>query len=249
MAYIRCDFKSELLDMNTSMIVLIPDEIEDVKTAKLVYLLHGLSDNCTGWTRYTSVERYARAYGVVVVMPEVQRSFYTDMRHGIKYFSFVHDELPSILSKFFGLSSSPEQTYIMGLSMGGYGSLKCVLNRPKSYAGAAAFSAVTDIRKWFERAGDYGYSNEIVALFGHDLGVPIEADLFALAEGIETGDLPRLYMACGREDELLSDSDRIAKILEEKDADLLYETWDGIHDWKFWDDALRKAFKYFFGLS
>ncbi len=249
MAYFRCDFKSEALDMNTSMVVLIPDEIEDVKSAKVVYLLHGLSDNCTGWTRYTSVERYARAYGVVVVMPEVQRSFYTDMKYGIKYFTFIHEELPRICNKFFCLSTSPKESYIMGLSMGGYGTLKCVLNSPKRYAGAAAFSAVTDIRKWFVRAETYGYENEPEALFGYALEVPIEADLFAIVKQVESSDLPKLYMACGKDDELLSDSEEMVKVLETKNADFIYETWEGIHDWKFWDDAIRRAFKCFFEVN
>ena len=60
--------------MGTSMtIVLI--ENRDMFDVNVVYLLHGLADNCTGWSRYTSVERYARKYEIALVIPEVQRSF------------------------------------------------------------------------------------------------------------------------------------------------------------------------------
>ena len=59
MAHLRCDFRSDAMGMNTSMTVILPEKT-DLSQVPVVYLLHGLEDNCTGWARYTSVERYAR---------------------------------------------------------------------------------------------------------------------------------------------------------------------------------------------
>ena len=70
MNYFRCEFSSKALEMCTSFIALLPEEIPAQDTP-VVYLLHGLSDNCTGWTRLTGVERYAREHMCAVVMPEV----------------------------------------------------------------------------------------------------------------------------------------------------------------------------------
>ena len=147
MAHLRCDFRSDAMGMNTSMTVILPEKT-DLSQVPVVYLLHGLEDNCTGWARYTSVERYAREKNVALVMPEVQRSFYADMDRGLPYFTFIHDELPEICRGFFGFSAKREKNYLMGLSMGGYGTLKCVLQTPERYAGAAAFSAVADIEEF-----------------------------------------------------------------------------------------------------
>ena len=127
------------MGMNTSMTVILPEKT-DLSQVPVVYLLHGLEDNCTGWARYTSVERYAREKNAALVMPEVQRSFYADMDRGLPYFTFIHDELPEICRGFFGFSARREKNYMMGLSMGGYGTLKCVLQTPERYAGAATFS-------------------------------------------------------------------------------------------------------------
>ena len=135
MAHLRCDFRSDAMGMNTSMTVILPEKT-DLSQVPVVYLLHGLEDNCTGWARYTSVERYAREKNVALVMPEVQRSFYADMDRGLPYFTFIHDELPEICRGFFGFSAKREKNYLMGLSMGGYGTLKCVLQTPERYAGA-----------------------------------------------------------------------------------------------------------------
>ena len=107
MVYLRCDFSSKALEMATSFIALLPDETPPSE-APVVYLLHGLSDNCTGWTRFTAVERYARERNVAVIMPEVQRSFYADMALGIRYFSYIRDELPAFCQRMFGLPAVRE---------------------------------------------------------------------------------------------------------------------------------------------
>ena len=73
----------------------------------LLYLLHGLSDDHTIWLRRTSIERYAAPLGLTVVMPAVHRSFYADERHGHRYWTFLSEELPSLVSSFFRIAAGP----------------------------------------------------------------------------------------------------------------------------------------------
>ena len=148
MSILRADFYSEQLTMNTSAIIMLPDDIPNSR-ARVLYLLHGLSDNCTGWMRLTGIERYARERKMAVVMPEVQRSFYTDMAYGVNYFSYVAKELPQKMRKMFGFSAKREKNMIAGLSMGGYGALKCALTYPEQYFGCAAFSSACDMERNF----------------------------------------------------------------------------------------------------
>ena len=245
MAHLRCDFRSETMDMNTSMTVILPEGVKQSEVP-VVYLLHGLADNCTGWSRYTSVERYARERGVALVIPEVQRSFYSDMDQGIAYFTFIHDELPEICRNFFGFSPAREKNYIMGLSMGGYGTLKCVLQTPERYAGAAAFSAVADIAQYVS-CQDGKEKRQLQAIFGASLHIPAESDLFALVGKVSAPALPRLYMACGEQDGLFDSNARLASKLEGLGADIRFEHWAGIHNWVFWDAAVCKAMTYLLG--
>ncbi len=56
-----------------------------------LYLLRGLSDDHTIRQRRTSIERYAAKYGIAIVMPNGDRSWYTDMAHGCRYFTFVSE--------------------------------------------------------------------------------------------------------------------------------------------------------------
>ena len=111
----------------------------------LLYLLHGLSDDHTAWVRYTSIERYADAYGLAVVMPQVHRSFYTDQAHGGAFWTFLAEELPELVQRFFVVSARREDTFVAGLSMGGYGALRWALRRPGRFAAAASLSGALDV--------------------------------------------------------------------------------------------------------
>ena len=65
MAFMECSFKSEILGQEVSFNAIIPQNVEN--NIKSVYLLHGLSDNHSNWSRFTSVERYAREKGIPVL--------------------------------------------------------------------------------------------------------------------------------------------------------------------------------------
>ncbi|MDD7270756.1 MAG: alpha/beta hydrolase family protein [Spirochaetales bacterium] len=240
MAYIRCDFKSLVLDMRTSMIVFLPDE-KKVSEAPVVYLLHGLSDNSTAWSRWSNVERYAIEHGVTVVMPEVQRSFYTDMSLGLDYFKFVSVELREICHHFFNTPTAANKSYVMGLSMGGYGALKCALTYPKKFAGCAAFSPACDIESLMIDNVKMN-KKEMKAIFGEKL--QSKDSIFSLVKKVKNA--PFIYLACGEEDFIFSHSEKLNAALEEKDLDYKYEHWSGIHDWAFWDEAVKRAFNLYF---
>src|SRR4051795_10646195 len=111
----------------------------------VLYLLHGLSDDHTAWLRNTSIDRYAAARGLAVVMPQVQRSFYADEVHGGRYWTFLSEELPEVVGSFFRVSTRREDTYVAGLSMGGYGALKWALREPHRFAAAASLSGALDL--------------------------------------------------------------------------------------------------------
>ena len=247
MAHLRCDFRSEALDMNTSMTAVLPEGVE-LFSVPVIYLFHGLCDNCSGWSRYTSVERYARKYNAALIIPEVQRSFYTDMAFGLSYFSYIHDELPQLCRRFFNLSPEREHNYVMGLSMGGYSALKCAFHTPERYAGCASFSAVTDIRQRVI-ASEGRARLEFEAIFGKETDIPESSDLFALGRKAKAALLPHYYIAVGEQDELYRQNERFAGMMREKGADIRFEHWKGIHNWDFWDTAVCKAFDYMLGGS
>ena len=154
MVHLRCDFFSEALSLSTSMTVLLPQRtttqigMEGRTTdgaPPVLYLLHGLSDDDTIWLRRTSIERYAAPLGLAVVMPQVHRSFYADQAYGGRYWTFLTEELPELVGSLFRVSDRREDTFVAGLSMGGYGALKWALRQPERFAAAACLSGAVDI--------------------------------------------------------------------------------------------------------
>jgi putative tributyrin esterase len=240
-ALLTCDFFSDALEVGTSMTVVLPQRTEaqigvadagSRDVPPVLYLLHGLSDDHTAWTRYTSVGRYAEAAGLAVVMPAVHRSFYADEAHGHRYWEFVSEELPAIVHSFFRVSDRPEDTFVAGLSMGGYGAVRLALTHPERYAAAASLSGGLDLRTVLlkpERA------ELLERVFGGS--VDDDQDVFTLVEHA-TG-VPRLYLGCGTEDALLAGTERFAAAATAAGVDVTLDLRPGLHEWGLWDAMIQ----------
>ena len=248
MAFLQCEIFSKVLNMATALRVVLPDEGE-LSEAKTVYLLHGLSDNSSGWTRYTAAEQFARERGLALIMPEVQRSFYADMAAGLDYFTYIADELPKMCERMFGLSDERAKRYVMGLSMGGYGALKCALTYPERYAGAGSFSGVVDIRRPVYSAKTQERVRERMAIFGDGDLQDTKNDLYRLAQDISDNNMsfPGLYLSCGEQDGLYADNVEFDGFLTSLGAEHRFDHREGAHTWRFWNESLEDCFAYFFG--
>lgn len=250
MATLRCDFFSEVLGLSTSMTVILPQatasQIGMRGSARrgefpTLYLLHGLSDDDTIWTRRTSIERYVAPLGLAVVMPQVHRSYYCDERHGNRYWTFLSEELPAVAAGFFRLSPRREDSFVAGLSMGGYGAFKWALRHPERFAAAASLSGALDIAARQAEGADPAIRELAKNIFGDQPVAGTRDDLFHLlgqrpAEGV---DPPRLYLCCGTEDALHGESLRFRDACLEHGVALTAEYGPGAHDWAYWDAKIQ----------
>ena len=108
----------------------------------VLYLLHGMGNNHATWTGYTNVEMYAEERNIAVVNISGENKAYI-RTEGDDFFKFISEELPDFICGMFPISDRPEDTYIAGLSMGGYGTLVHGLSFPERFAAFGAFSAGT----------------------------------------------------------------------------------------------------------
>lgn len=255
MALINCDFFSEVLGVSTSITVILPQttytQIGMSGSAKkekypTLYLLHGLSDDHTIWLRRTSIERYVSEMGLAVVMPNGGRGFYTDMKHGYKYFTFMTEELPQIVRHFFPLSEKREDNFVAGLSMGGYGAFKIALSCPENYAAAASLSGALNMA---ERVKEDSVQDkdELNNIFGDlDKISGSNNDLFHLADKIlkSGAQKPKLFQCCGTEDFLYEDNQSFRNFINMTDFDYTYEEGPGQHEWGYWDANIQRVLKW-----
>ncbi|MEC0127735.1 alpha/beta hydrolase [Paenibacillus pabuli] len=255
MALIQCNFYSDTLGLSTSMHVILPQQthnqigMENVTGQGLhptLYLLHGLSDDDSIWLRRTSIERYVANLGIAVVMPQVHRSFYTDMADGGQYWKFISEELPALARSFFPLSHKREDNFVAGLSMGGYGAFKLALRKPEQYAAAASLSGALDMTAHMGRNASSALQQaELQRIFGPQVA-GTENDLIHLLKESQAnqGPQPLLYQCCGTEDFLYEDNQSFRQACAESDLQLTYEEEPGEHEWGYWDKKIQDVLKW-----
>ena len=248
MALLHVNFSSDTLNLKMAMDVILPERpcpFEDGKWPTL-YLLHGLSDDHSIWQRRTSIERYVDDMDLAVVMPSVHRSFYTDMKHGMHFWTFISEELPAICERMFPLSTKRENRYAAGLSMGGYGAFKLGLLKPDRYAAVASLSGAVDMVAMAAKDHDDKDEQFFTDIFG-DLEemTGSDDDLVAAAERLADADgvKPKFYMACGTEDFLYDINVDFYEAFGAR-LGIRYEEGPGAHTWAFWDEYIQRVLKW-----
>ena len=248
MALLRCDFFSDTLGLSTSLTVILPQpttaQIGMTGSAgdgppPVLYLLHGLSDDDTTWVRRTSIERYVAALGLAVVMPAGHRSFYADEALGGAYWTFLTEELPALVHRFFRVSNRPEDTFVAGLSMGGYGAWKWALRYPDRVAAAASLSGAVDLSAIAE-GFDWPEDPQMFRRLYPEGAVPPPDDLFALVSAADPAALPDLWLGCGSADPVYDSNRRLAEACGAAGIDVT-TSWvaDAEHDWALWDQEIQ----------
>ncbi len=246
MALIRIDHVPDTVKVNLPLYVILPGPGEmrgqPVSLRKVLYLLHGLSDDGSAWQRYTMIESVATLYGLVVIMPSAGRSFYTDQPNEQAYFTYLTEELPRYVKDVFGLSPRREDTLIAGNSMGGYGAFKAAFLRPELYSAAASFSGVLSML-FITAYPDDPRLTEFSYLFG-DLS-KLAGSLHDPAVWLERathypGRIPSLYMSCGRQDDLYPINQQFHAACQSLGIPIDYYEEDALHDWFFWNAQIQR---------
>ena len=257
MAFMESHFYSESLGMCVSANIILPQATRSQIGLKglgspdgcpVLYLLHGLSDDHSIWLRRTSVERYASEYGIAVVMPCAHRSYYSDTAGGLRYWEYISRELPEFINATFRFSRKPEDTYVAGLSMGGFGAMKLALNCPGKFAAAGGFSNAIGPCELAEHIPSL--KKEFDNLFGSLGNVPGSInDLYAMADKAvrDKAVLPRLYLECGTEDFLWKENLRFKEHLERLNIPFTWKERPGQHGWDFWDVCIQNFLRFAFG--
>lgn len=252
---IHVDFYSQALGMDTSLYAVLPQGRPLAATGRSVtmpgnvrtlFLLHGRSDDHSAWIRRTSIERYAEEKGLAVVMPDAGLSYYADMAHGQDYFTYITEELPLFVRSILPLSRERKGTYIAGLSMGGYGAMKAALRRPELFSEVGSFSGTLDLARWTTLCRKNG-NRQALRTFENAFGDPDALtgtgnDMFLLLRELKASGkpLPRIYQCCGTSDFLYEGNRSFREFCGREDVPVTYEEWPGVHDWTFWEEAIRR---------
>ena len=249
-------FHSAVLGMETRMKVLLPEranerDMNEEKVAALdgfggLYFLHGMGNGYSAVLRWTNIDRYANGHNVAVFMPEGSLAWYTDEKYGFRYFTYITEELPEICRNFFPkLKTGRRDTFIAGMSMGGYGALKCALNRPDKYLGAGLFAGAFENMEHLHNEGDPEMKHNLFYnIYGTlDECRGSESDLLAqVVKRKEETNKVRLFQCCGTRDTLYPANLEMRDALRANGWDVTYSEGDAAHDFAYWDLEMPSFF-------
>lgn len=258
MAVMEISFASASLKRWVDVTAIVPLEAAGVpdmgKPEKFpaLYLLHGFSGNHKDWLTYSKIRTYAEKNNLAVIMPSGENCFYVDDEQAdIRYGEFIK-ELVLFTRKMFPLSDKREETFIGGLSMGGFGALRNGLyynelfGKIISLSGAYILDDIAGKDEDFQDAvASYGYYARV---FG-DLDKVKESDknpVVCAVDAVESGCVPEVFMACGTEDFLNKANRKMCADLEDVGVKAEYYEGPGGHEWIFWDTWMEKAVKWLF---
>ena len=278
MALVHLHVYSRTLGMQVSIDVILPEATQGIGVAgnqgwdgqrklPVLYLLHGMSDDHTIWQRRTSVERYAADKTVAIVMPTTHLASYTNQAYGLRYYDYIAHELPEICKSYFPISEKREETFIAGLSMGGYGALKIGLRERQRFGAVAAYSSgLLRSERLPAEAQDYPHIHALeqakesldpgvfrqLLSFYTTFGSPSSYDaseenhptLFTQAAAASGEPLPKLWLACGTEDFLYEANEQYHQLLTDLEIPHEYHTEAGGHEWRLWDKWIGETLEW-----
>ena len=264
MAHLDVAFFSSALQKNTEITVILPsisaddflfnenhpDYYNKDKKFQTLYLLHGSYGDYMDWTLLSSVYRYAQENCVAVVMPSGENSSYVNMVHGEAYQKFISEELPAFCTAVFPLSLKREDTFIAGLSMGGYGAFRSALEHPERFGAVASLSGSIDKAQQVNTKEAHTSKmplNYRLAVMGEDLslnGTKDDLRLLLKKRVGENVELPKMYHCIGEDDFLREAGENYLAYAKELGVDIEYHLFPGVHDWKFWDTHIQDVFEW-----
>lgn len=208
---------------------------------KTLYLLHGLLGNYTDWVSRTRIQQWAEERNLAVVMPSGDNSFYFNSRTPWNdYGTFIGEELVEVTRKMFPLSDKREDTFIAGLSMGGFGALRNGIVFSDTFSHVAGLSAAVHIFEDTSEEANIGLFDNIkeASLTNMNPQVAVEEMIS------EKRQIPKIYMACGTQDDLMQANLAFRNFLNEKGIEVTWDEEAYGHDWDFWDLQIKKVLEW-----
>ncbi len=257
MALLQVNFFSNCLMRTVTVHAVIPADkrnfdgklIREKKPFKTLYLLHGLLGDDTDWICGTRIQRWAQDQNLAVIMPAGENHFYVDSEYsGERYGEFIGKELVEFTRDLFPLSDKREDTFIAGLSMGGYGAVRNGLKYHDTFSHIAGLSSgfiQEGVLASKENDSFFTGSRKFyTSVFGNLENLEgSDKDYRALIRNLkaEEAEIPKIYLCCGTEDFLLQANRDYRDFLQEEQIDFTYEEGTGSHDWDFWDTYIKRV--------
>lgn len=227
----------------------------------VVYLLHGYTDNDTGWLQFGEAHLIAdeaiakrEIPPMIIVMPDGGVSWYINNNDGsVKYEDFFFKEFIPAIESTYRIRAEKAYRGISGLSMGGHGSLVYSLRHPEMFAACAAFSAAVFTDEEVIANPDVNWARVFGPVYGASLKgqerlndhlksySPIHIVKSAKPDAFKN---VRFYIDCGDDDFLYKGNSAFHTVLRDLKVEHEYRVRNGGHTWSYWRTGLADGLKF-----
>lgn len=256
MANLHINFRSDCLSRSVYPVVFLPDLNgwnDRQPPYPTLYFLPGYSGGALETAHFTNFSMFSMLYGIAIVLVDGENSFYVDDEKRRAMFSqYIGREIVEATRALLPLSGKRADTFIAGISMGGYGALINGLRFSDTFSKIAMLSPALEILKRGRENPDKSPIplGELLDTIGpeEENANTYKDYLYASRIAIEDGRLPDIFLGCGRQDELsISASKRYAKTMAELGRPIAVYEEDGLHDHEFWKRAMTPLCEFLTG--
>ena len=238
-------------------VYLPPDYGISTRSYPVLYLLHGHTDDQTGWIQFGEVHRITdnaikngKATPMVIIMPDADtgQPGYTNAISGKwDYEDFFFEEFMPHVEKRFRIKKNKRFRAISGLSMGGGGSFLYALHRPDLFSSAAPLSASLGPQK-VEEMKEFtylGYSSSNHNKEDFENYNKRNNALYLVDQiSLKTLNSVRWYIDCGDDDFLYEANSLMHIKMRKKGVKHEFRIRDGGHNWTYWRTALPSVLEF-----
>ena len=146
---------SQAMGRTIKNVVVVPNEyfynrIADDVRYPVLYLLHGAYGCYSDWSKKADLHRLANEYGVIIVCPDGQDSWYFDspVDPKMQFETYVSKELVNYIDNHYRTHANRFMRAITGLSMGGHGALFLAFRHPDVFWSCGSMSGNMDITQF-----------------------------------------------------------------------------------------------------
>ena len=253
---------SKILNKDVRYTIYLPFDYESSdRYYPVVYLLHGYTDNDTGWLQFGEANMIAddaiasrEIPPMILVMPDAGLSWYINNYDGsVKYEDFFIKEFIPYIENHYRIRQEKRYRAVAGLSMGGYGSLVYALKHPDMFSACVAFSPGIYTDEEIINMKDDTWKRVFGVVYGPDLKGKDriteqfkENDPFYIVKNsdINTITSVRLYIDVGDDDFLYKGNSSFHILLRDMNIPHEYRVRDGGHHWSYWRSGLADGLKF-----
>lgn len=253
--------KSTIMGKEVKYSIYLPPDYDASQISyPVVYLLHGYSDDQTGWVQFGQIKTLVdqaiseqKLPPMIIVMPDGGVAWYlNDYQNKVRFEDMFFQELIPFMEREYRIRNKKEFRGIAGLSMGGFGSLYLSLTHPDKFAACAPLSAGIFTEKEIATMSDDQYNRYFGPVYGTNKGEKRLTDHWRktnILDVIKT--IPeaekksvRIYMDCGDKDFLIHGNCETHLLMTDLGIPHEFRIREGSHTWEYWRTGIIDALEF-----